>query len=125
MTTTLKAFPLALILALMVLILIVPQTGRVMQAVGALENIRQQTHADIRHGGEAQLVRDCLNNVGPTMTLHNPITHRSAEICKIDFNLWGVYIQEENGDEVTSFVKNKMTRLDQVLQYLSNRGYLP
>ena len=36
---------------------------------------------------------------------------------------WAVVILDKYGQEVTSFVKNKMKNLDQVLRYMVNAGY--
>jgi hypothetical protein len=80
-------------------------------------------HADLKHGLEAQEVRDCLDNFGPLHIFFKPETQRFAEICLISNFRFGIRITEENGDEVTAFVKNKMSSLKQIGRYLENCGY--
>ena len=82
-------------------------------------------HAIDRHGRDALLVSECLNNNGPLQIWFNPETGRHAEICQIDPEKFGIRISV-NGlkDTITQFVKNKMTRIERVEQYLINRGYI-
>ena len=77
------------------------------------------SHANMRHGSDADLARSCRGN---GYLFHNPITDRYANVCQIN-DAFGVYISEANGEEVTSFMKNKMHRFEQVLQYMKNQGY--
>jgi hypothetical protein len=80
-------------------------------------------HADLKHGLEAQEVRDCLDKFGPLHIFFKPETQRFAEICLISNYKFGIRITEENGDEVTAFIKNRMSTLKQVGKYLENCGY--
>jgi hypothetical protein len=123
-----KSMGLFLVMVLAVALLFVavnqPVIDRMSATTAALDNIRGSLHADLKHGGEAQIVRDCLNQVGPTLKMYNPSSHRNALVCQIDTNLFGVRILDEKEvNEVTAFVKNKFHNLEQVIQYLINGGY--
>ena len=80
-------------------------------------------HADEKHGSEAQEVRDCIDNIGPLHSFFNPNTGRFADVCLISNYRFGIKITEETGEEVTAFIKNKMTTIKQVLRYIENCGY--
>lgn len=80
------------------------------------------THAVLRHGDGALMARECLEQKGPVATLNNPATNRTAQVCQVDDETFAVVVTE-GGREITSFVKEKMHRLDQVLRYLQNVGY--
>lgn len=82
------------------------------------------THAVERHGSDATAVRRCLENGGGIENWFNPETNREATICQLQDGRYGIQIHRF-GREVTSFIKNKLRRLDQVQRYLSNRGYQP
>lgn len=86
--------------------------------------IAYNDHAVERHGAAAGLVRQCMSSNGPAETWLNPSNGREAHICEIDEGLYGIQI-EEDGREVTSFIKEKFSRIDQVRQYLINGGYGP
>ena len=80
-------------------------------------------HALERHGEEAVLAHSCMNDGGTIQaTLTRPSDGRKATVCQIN-GVFYVYVEEACGQEVTSMCKNKMSRLDQVLKYLNNRGY--
>lgn len=72
-------------------------------------------------------VRECLN--GDSQNYHmfkNPETNRMALCVQLPSGKWGIQIIEEvDGvfEEVTSFIKNKMSKIEQVIKYLNNRGY--
>jgi hypothetical protein len=83
-------------------------------------------HAEQRHGlGIVDLTEDCLRKFGAVKHLLNPETGRVADICAdtVEAKFY-VKIAEKTGDLVTTFMKEKMKRLDQVLSYLNNRGYI-
>ena len=84
--------------------------------------ITYQTHAVQRHGSEAQTVRECLSRNGAIEKWMNFDNGRQALICQVRDGLWGIQIRKNNR-EITSFLKNKLTRIDQVYQYLVNQGY--
>ena len=80
------------------------------------------THAVLKHGDSALTARECLEQKGPVATLNNPVTHRTASVCEVDEGKYAVVVTE--GDhEITSFIKDKMRRLEQVIRYLKNAGY--
>jgi hypothetical protein len=104
----------------MVLIALVLIFLLVWLAVG-LELVPAISHANARHGGDADTARLC--NSAPNMHLfYNPTTQRSAKVCLLD-GKFGIVITDAMGREVTAFLKNKMTRFTQVVKYLSNQGY--
>ena len=78
------------------------------------------SHANMRHGSDADLARSCTGKGG--YLFHNPVTNRYGNVCQID-DVFGVVITDDTGNEVKSFVKNKMHRFEQVLQYMKNQGY--
>ncbi len=86
------------------------------------------SHAVARHGGSAIVVRNCLNDKGAMQTWFNPTTGRTARVCLIGDTTFGIQILEDVNEtmrEVTAFIKDKFTRVEQVAQYLKNRGYQP
>jgi hypothetical protein len=91
--------------------------------------IKENTHPLEKHGEEAVAVNACIDHGGELAEWVNPDTHRRLKLCQISegkySGKYGVQILEENSEWVTSFVKGKMTKLDQVLQYLVNAGYRP
>jgi len=81
-------------------------------------------HAVIRHGTLAEEIRRCIESNGPLETWSNPLTGRSAMICQLPSGMLGLQICE--GDhEVTCIPKEKVSRIEQIYQYLRNRGYMP
>lgn len=84
--------------------------------------ITYNNHATEKHGNEAELVRKCLNDFGGIHKFFNPNTNRYAEICFMEAGKFGIQITEDE-NEITSFIKNKMSTLKQVLYYLENTGY--
>jgi len=88
----------------------------------ALATIVLQQHAAQRHGVEADIVRDCLSRNGALEKWMNFDTGRQALICQVRDNVWGIQIIKDRR-EITSFIKNKISRIEQVYQYLLNRGY--
>ena len=79
-------------------------------------------HAIEKHGEDAALVRSCIEQQGPAETWVNPLTGRSAWLCWTPDG-WGVQIRIGE-QEITSFVKNKLSKLQDVYRYLINRGYV-
>lgn len=80
------------------------------------------THAIERHGEDALAVRECVERGGGIELWYNPETMRQAEVCLMPDGKFGVQVSRFNR-EVTSFVKDKLQRIDQVHVYLRNRGY--
>ena len=84
------------------------------------------SHGPERHPGDAEQVRECLNKNGVLQLWANPTTGRRAQICQIGPTLFGVQIIQKAGDkwdELTAFLKPKMSRIEQVMQYMRNTGY--
>ena len=79
-------------------------------------------HAAARHGGLAVEIRDCVSRGGTMETWMNPDTGRQANICQLANGMFGVQICKGN-NEITCIPKEKMSKLEQVYQYLKNRGY--
>lgn len=79
------------------------------------------SHAVMRHGLDAMKASEC-NASNYSMRFYNPQTKRTAFVCQID-DFFGVHILEETMEEVTAFIKNKMTKASQVLKYMQNAGY--
>jgi hypothetical protein len=77
-------------------------------------------HATARHGQDADLVRQCMEDQGPTAIWVMP-DGRVENVCKLADGRWGIMVTD-GFHEVTSFIKSKMTRLSQVEQYLRNMG---
>lgn len=87
-----------------------------------------ESHGVKKHGISAVQIRKCLENNGPLRDWVNPVTGRRARVCEVEPGRFGVQILEfKDGAwrEITAFAKDKMRSLDQVLRYLSNRGYMP
>lgn len=85
------------------------------------------SHAVERHPGEAEQVRECLDNKGVFQIWMNPETGRVANVCQIDPTTFGIQIVKQfegRWEELTGFIKTKMKCIDQVAQYLRNTGYL-
>jgi hypothetical protein len=85
-------------------------------------------HGVAKHKDTAVMIQDCLKQKGALQLWVNPTTGRRASICQISVDTFGIQVIElKDGDwkEVTSFLKSKMTRIDQVMQYLRNAGYTP
>jgi putative hemolysin len=93
-----------------------------------ISEVQTGSHAVERHGDSAEAVRICLSKSGPSMVWTNPTTKRTSLVCQLPDGKYGMQIVERFGDkleEVTSFVKDKMTDPSQVERYLRNSGYQP
>jgi hypothetical protein len=80
------------------------------------------THAEEKHGTNINSIRSCSD---PEGVYFNPHTKRTACVFKVDGHFGIRIFKEENGvyKEITTFFKEKMTKLSQVEKYLSNVGY--
>ncbi|RJR10010.1 hypothetical protein C4588_04275 [Candidatus Parcubacteria bacterium] len=83
--------------------------------------INLSLHALDRHGNEALMVKQCLDQKGPLQVWQQP-NGRIAKICQLDNGKFGILIEDANGNNITAFVKNKSRTLQQVIQYLRNKG---
>jgi hypothetical protein len=95
-----------------------------LKVVGA-DGVEQNTHPIERHGLETyEEITACIDGGGTITELVDPATQRKAKVCFLEScKKFGVKIEECNGDLVTTFKKDKMSFIDQILRYLANRGY--
>jgi hypothetical protein len=93
------------------------------QSVIVAESYTLSEHAAQRHSEKAEKVVQCLNQKGSVLNLFNPITGRTAHVCEIEANKFGVLITEGEQKCVTCFIKERMKQLEKVIQYLANVGY--
>lgn len=77
-------------------------------------------HALLKHGAKAIAAAHCVER--PELMMVNPETGRTAYICLTEYG-WGIAIIAPDGGPVTSFVKDKMRTMTQVVKYLRNVGY--
>jgi hypothetical protein len=97
-------------------------------ALSVFHDVRTNiTHAETRHGSDAQQVRDCLENgSGTIMAFANPKTGHCVEITQLPDGRFGVrVIQEIDGwfEEITAFVDDAAD-LGQLEWYLNGQGYM-
>lgn len=90
--------------------------------VGSLSYSASTTtyHATQKHGLDASMARECSSR--PELKFYNEHTRRTAFMCTVE-GFFGIHILDENGNEVTAFLKNKMKTVDQVINYMKNSGY--
>lgn len=84
------------------------------------------SHGIEKHGQYAAAVHSCINRGGTIQQWHNPDTGRFARVCQIGPELFGIQIIDQidgQWEEITAFIKRKMTRLEQVERYMRNTGY--
>lgn len=86
--------------------------------IGIIVAINYCNHAIARHGEDAILVRKCMAEKGPIQVWQKP-DGRVVNVCEVESGVFGLMITD-GIHEVTSFIKEKMTRLEQVEQYLKN-----
>ena len=79
------------------------------------------THAVIRHGTQAEQVREWVERNGPIQRWNYPDNNRIVSVCQMDDGKFGIQVTERTR-EITSFVKNRMRDIRQVEAYLRNRG---
>jgi hypothetical protein len=109
-----RAFPIGLLILVMLAVLIVPMLQIATDAGVSM-------HAAVKHGSNAALAQQCKQNP-ESVRFYNPVTRRTGLVCEID-GKWAVVILDQWGKEITSFVKEKMRTFDQVLRYMRNAGY--
>ena len=99
--------------------------ARAPAAAEALDNlIKPSNHAIEQHGEKALTAANCFNNGGTIQAEKiNPTTGRKMSACQL-FGKWFVRIQEANGDPVTMFPKERLSTLEQIIQYMTNTGYI-
>jgi hypothetical protein len=85
--------------------------------------ISPTTHAALKHGVSADQAAFCFSGGGELqLSATNPRNGRCATVATM-LSKFFIRIQEPDGNEVTMFCKEKMQCIDQVKQYLKNRGY--
>ena len=112
--------------ALLVLLVLIGFAMLLMARALPLDVSYVQSHAVERHGEAALTVRECLSKNGAMQVWYNHDTGRLANVCKMADKKFGIQILKEGEgvwEEITSFCKEKMTRIDQIEQYLRNTGY--
>jgi len=114
-------FPLFFVL-LVVAVLAVWILGPLVQEVSVGVAVPAVPHADVKHGSDAAIARQCLDGKRPFYLFFNQDTKRYGTVCYVD-DMWAIVIVDELGNEITAFVKNKMKSFDQVLTYMKNAGY--
>ena len=72
-------------------------------------------------------VINCVNRGGTIIRMINPANNRRADICLLsgtpDMGNFGVNITTEDGQPVTTILKEKLHCVDQVVRWLANTGY--
>jgi hypothetical protein len=109
----------------------IPWRKLIMAALALLLATVYGAHAICKHLDHAYAVRQCIERNGPLQTWVNPETGRQALVCQFDTGKFGIMIREAIDEaqdlwrEITSFTKERMSTIDQVMQYLRNTGYVP
>jgi hypothetical protein len=81
----------------------------------------------LSHGADAIAVRQCLDQNGPFAIWQKP-DGRFVRLCSMPDGKFGMQIcaSDYNGGEcfheITSFIKNKFDKLEQLIKYLQNLG---
>lgn len=84
----------------------------------------ESVHGYLKHGGDYMMVKECMKDPRNVMGIwQNSANGRSATVCQITDNLFGIRISDSEG-EITAFVKNKFKTIEQVVRYLENCGYI-
>ena len=76
-------------------------------------------HAVERHGEEVTAI--CSAPV--IHQVFRPTDKRFAKVCQLPDGRYGIMICGEDNGIVTCFIKEKMRKLEDVIRYLTNRGY--
>lgn len=106
------------------------EAANVMQAALPLGDatVIEYEHAVAQHSTEALAVRECLNNGGMFAIWQKP-DGRFVRLCQLEDGKFGMQICQADYDpskscfhEITSYIKNKFTGLDQLLRYLKKMG---
>jgi hypothetical protein len=83
------------------------------------------SHAITKHGDNAIRVSDCMDNQGPIQEWYNAANNHTIYICQVAPTVFGIDVLaqiEGRWERVTSFIKEKFTRIEQVENYLRNSG---
>ena len=91
--------------------------------VAGLYFVTANSHALERHGVSAEDAAYCFSGGGAVqLSATNPANGRCATVASMLTRFY-VRIQGPDGKDITMFCKEKMQCIDQVKQYLRNRGY--
>jgi hypothetical protein len=82
-------------------------------------------HAIEKHGTDAFLVDQCLNNHGAMGVWQRKSDGHFAFPCQIDSNKWGIKFDKCSGENCTAFIKEKLKRLEHLIRYLHNQNFEP
>lgn len=88
------------------------------------------SHAVEKHGSKAEIVRECMGEDDNILGVypHSQDDEKKLWLCKIGPKLFGIQIRanKEGGQtfEITAFIKEKLTTLAKVKDYISNSGYI-
>jgi hypothetical protein len=89
---------------------------------------RAEQSGAVAGAAKVNAVIDCLNKNGTMLRMFNPATNRKADICLIDGTAdkgdFGVNITTQDGQPVTTILKEKLHCIDQVVRWLANTGYI-
>jgi hypothetical protein len=83
------------------------------------------SHAITKHGENAVRVSDCMDNKGPVQEWHNAANNHTIYVCEVEPTVFGLDVlfqREGRWERLTSFIKEKFTRIEQVENYLKNSG---
>jgi hypothetical protein len=87
------------------------------------------SHAITKHGTEGALVRECMDKNGPLgVYQHSANLDKELWLCEIKPDLFGIQIRINKVDgtqsEVTAFIKEKLTSIEEVIHYIKSTGYI-
>ena len=85
--------------------------------------ISEISHAETQHGADALAVRSCLKNNGARQVWS--LGNRVYFVCKMPDGKWGLQIAEKiegKLQEITAYIKERYTSLEQMSDYLSSNG---
>jgi hypothetical protein len=83
------------------------------------------SHAVTKHGEDAIRVQNCMDTKGPMQVWHNPETNHVINVCEVEPGLFGLDVWaliDGKWERITSFLKNKMSKPEQIWNYLTNSG---
>ena len=80
-------------------------------------------HAVEKHGTAAIKAASCIERPDAHV-FFNKDTQRFGYACIIG-SRWAVAFTTEDGNPITSFFKEKLKSLDQIVRYMDNTGYVP
>lgn len=92
-------------------------------ALWSIVSVQASPHAALKHGVSAEDAAFCFSGGGELqLSATNPANGRCATVALMVSRFF-IRIQEPDGHDVTMFCKEKMQCIEQVKQYLRNRGY--